>query len=518
MGQKKQKKLNKLKKSLPKMCLNMIVKNEAHIIKETLNNICKYIDYWVISDTGSTDGTQDIIKDFFKEKNLPGELVEHEWKNFGHNRTLAFQAAYNKSEYVWVIDADDLVVGNLVFPKNPDKDLYLLKYGGSTLSYHRGQIFNNKLKWVYRGVLHEFAKCYEKKHPSSEKIYGNYYIDSRRLGDRNKDPQKYSKDAQVLVNAIENNIDPDLKGRYYFYAAQSYRDCNDMENCIKYYKKRAEEKGWVEEIYVSYMEMGLALEKINSDKKNIIDAYMNGFKSLPSRAECLYFLSMYYLKNNEIENAYKTCKIASKISNPTNLMLFIKTDIHLYKCKELLYQIYILIQRNKINIKNLSEENIKKEKDILYDFLTSDSDVPEHIKQKIKKISNDENKIWLTPKMLDDYVFIDNIDSYGDDIGHFNNKSVLELEEISSLYDDCIAFNTYGYLKNRINLPMILLPNVNYINDGIYIKKDIAKIIFDKYGTDLINITTKTSIEKIEDILKDKNLNFSDNESIDSQK
>ena len=47
------------------ICLNMIVKDEAHIITETLNNISKYIDYWVISDTGSTDGTQDLIKNFF---------------------------------------------------------------------------------------------------------------------------------------------------------------------------------------------------------------------------------------------------------------------------------------------------------------------------------------------------------------------------------------------------------------------------------------------------------------------
>ena len=129
MGQKKDKQYKKLQKSkLPKMCLNMIVKNEAHIITETLTNILKYIDYWVISDTGSTDGTQDIIKTFFKEKGIDGELVEHEWTNFGHNRTLAFQAAYNKSEYVWVIDADDLIVGDLEIPKNMEMDMYLLKY------------------------------------------------------------------------------------------------------------------------------------------------------------------------------------------------------------------------------------------------------------------------------------------------------------------------------------------------------------------------------------------------------
>ena len=48
------------------ICLNMIVKNESHIIKNTLEMLCNKIkfDYWVICDTGSTDGTQDIINNF----------------------------------------------------------------------------------------------------------------------------------------------------------------------------------------------------------------------------------------------------------------------------------------------------------------------------------------------------------------------------------------------------------------------------------------------------------------------
>ena len=44
----------------------MIVKNEAHIIASTLENLCHYIhfDYWVIVDTGSIDNTKQIIYDF----------------------------------------------------------------------------------------------------------------------------------------------------------------------------------------------------------------------------------------------------------------------------------------------------------------------------------------------------------------------------------------------------------------------------------------------------------------------
>ena len=53
-----------------KICLNMIVKNESHIIKETLINITNYlnIQYYVICDTGSTDNTKEIINYFLMKK------------------------------------------------------------------------------------------------------------------------------------------------------------------------------------------------------------------------------------------------------------------------------------------------------------------------------------------------------------------------------------------------------------------------------------------------------------------
>ena len=52
------------------ICLCMIVKDESHIIENTLINICQHIklDYWIISDTGSTDDTPSIIQNFFNQK------------------------------------------------------------------------------------------------------------------------------------------------------------------------------------------------------------------------------------------------------------------------------------------------------------------------------------------------------------------------------------------------------------------------------------------------------------------
>ena len=75
------------------LCLTMIVKNEVNILKKCFDSIVNHLTYWVICDTGSTDGTQEFIKNYFKEKNIPGELHETLWKNFGHNRTEVFNKA-----------------------------------------------------------------------------------------------------------------------------------------------------------------------------------------------------------------------------------------------------------------------------------------------------------------------------------------------------------------------------------------------------------------------------------------
>ena len=77
----------------------MIVKNESPVIEKCLASVKGMIDYWVIVDTGSTDGTQQIIKNFMKD--VPGKLYERPWVNFAHNRNEALDLARNKTDYAY---------------------------------------------------------------------------------------------------------------------------------------------------------------------------------------------------------------------------------------------------------------------------------------------------------------------------------------------------------------------------------------------------------------------------------
>lgn len=92
------------------VCLLMIVRNESAVISRCLESVLPHIDSWCIVDTGSTDGTQGIIRRELSE--IPGELHEREWVNFGHNRTEAFHLA-PKSAWYLLIDADETFHGEL---------------------------------------------------------------------------------------------------------------------------------------------------------------------------------------------------------------------------------------------------------------------------------------------------------------------------------------------------------------------------------------------------------------------
>ena len=117
------------------ICLNMIVKNESHIIIQTLENLCNYIEFdaYFISDTGSTDDTMELIRAFFKKRNIPGHIEQVEWRDFGFNRSLALQMAFNKTDYLFIFDADDSIHGKFQLPNrglNPQwSNFYLNRCG-----------------------------------------------------------------------------------------------------------------------------------------------------------------------------------------------------------------------------------------------------------------------------------------------------------------------------------------------------------------------------------------------------
>ena len=149
------------------ICWNAIVKNESAIIERCMSSMVGQIDYWVVVDTGSTDGTQQIIKDFMAKHKIPGELFERPWVNFSHNRSEALELAENKADYIFLCDADmTLEVLDPEWKSQLQGDpAYSVIQKNSTLRYSNIRLVNGRLtgrqRYRYWGATHEYCDSIE---------------------------------------------------------------------------------------------------------------------------------------------------------------------------------------------------------------------------------------------------------------------------------------------------------------------------------------------------------------------
>ncbi len=308
----------------PAICLNMIVRNEAHIVAEVLDSVAPYITAWAIVDTGSEDGTQNVIRRHMAGLGIPGELHERPWRDFGHNRSEALKLAEGHGDYIWVIDADDVVVGTVDFGRL-STDAYQLRYRDG-FTYWRRQLFRDGMPWHYKGVVHEYSGC---ERPFDEtRLEGDYYIKSRRLGARSVDPEKYARDRDLLLAEVQRNP---ADARSVFYLAQSYYDLGDFANARDWYGRRAQMGGWDEEVYLAQFRMAQAMNRLDAHWPDVQQAYLQAWGFRPTRAEALHAIASRYRKNERYRLGYLFAERAAQIPLPAEDSLFVGADVSAWR-------------------------------------------------------------------------------------------------------------------------------------------------------------------------------------------
>jgi Glycosyl transferase family 2 len=305
------------------ICLNMIVKNEAAVIRRCLDSVLPIIDHWVIVDTGSTDGTQDIIRAHLRD--LPGELHERPWRDFAHNRSEALELARGKSDYTFIIDADDTleIAPGATMPELTS-DSYTVEINDTATVYQRTQLVRSTMPWRYDGVLHEYLTCEGAgwaEHLSAIQMRRNHD------GARRKNPQTYLHDVVVLEGALRTETTPFLRARYQFYLAQSYRDCGMLESALEHYLARAELGFWQEEVFISLYCAAQLKEQLGHPDQEVIDAYLRATDALPTRAEALHGASRLCRHKGRNEEGYQLAKRGLEIPMPFDA-LFVEPGIY----------------------------------------------------------------------------------------------------------------------------------------------------------------------------------------------
>jgi glycosyltransferase involved in cell wall biosynthesis len=313
--------------------LSMIVKNETHVIRRCLDSVLPLLDYALVSDTGSTDGTQEMIRSYLADKSIPGEVIERPWRNFAHNRTEALEALRRVDwvDYVLVIDADEVLVFEEGFSPSEFKaalrdDLYDLTTRYGTNVYLRPQIFSNRLPFLYKSALHEYL---EAPKGITRSIAKGLFNRPTPDGARSKDKDKFVKDVATLRAAIAVETDSFLLSRYRFYLAQSLRDAGQFEEALTEYLNRSRMGYWIEEVFMSLYQAGRMMERLERPTDETVAMYLKAHDALGNRAEALQAAARVLRKAKRYEEARYFAKAGLALT-PSPHALFLDSTTYDY--------------------------------------------------------------------------------------------------------------------------------------------------------------------------------------------
>lgn len=301
-----------------RICLNMIVKNEMANLDRCLRAVAPHIDCWVIGDTGSADGTQDFIRAFFAERDLPGELHEFPFQNFSQARNEALRLARASTlafDYLLFCDADmEFKVDNPNFANDLDAEVFqLIQRSGVT--YWNSRLLRRDADCDYRGVTHEYLDLRDGR---TDQLHGAWYIDhatgANRVG-------KFERDANLLRDALLHERDPGLIARYHFYLANSLRDANKPGDALPEYLKRAEYGGWVEEVYVSLLNAANMLDRIGCPAEEVLAMFERADAAQPARAEAMHDAARYCRHHGRYTEGYAYANRALGRVQPDGLFI-----------------------------------------------------------------------------------------------------------------------------------------------------------------------------------------------------
>ena len=233
-----------------KICLNAMVGNEAPTILRMLESVAPHIDYYVIQCNGKEDNTQEIIDNFFKEKNIPGYTYQTDWNFPGYNRDHTLQEclkAEHQCDWILRMDADERLQVDDTFDWSLLDDTSIESYNitaeaGDT-KYFRTWFWNARLPWFF-----QHDKRHETIHlPEIGEDFRRFDMpyEFRHLvgqdGETWNVPRKFLKDALELEidKVVGNTI---LEDRYHlWYLAKSYADSYGSSHELPFGKKHSDE-------------------------------------------------------------------------------------------------------------------------------------------------------------------------------------------------------------------------------------------------------------------------------------
>lgn len=323
----------------PHIALLMMMKNEKKRLHVSLESVKDYVDSFVVYDTGSTDNTLEILKDFTDKHKIPLRLKQGEFVNFAVSRnvSLDFADSFEDIDFLLLLDVNDELRGGEYLRKfaeehmNTEYNAFLMCqewWSGKNDKYFNTRFIRAHKGWRYKGSVHEWMyDSFELKDgPPVMKMPPNIVLYQDRTQDDDKSSKRFHRDKELLL--ADYKKDP-TEPRTLFYLAQTCGCLGQYEEALYYNKLRADVDGFVEEKFHAILRAGEMSQALNQPWDVTMAYYMKAVELIP-RAEPLIKIAQHYNKEKKWLLAFTFANMACCLPYPNEAILFIDNQCYMY--------------------------------------------------------------------------------------------------------------------------------------------------------------------------------------------
>jgi tetratricopeptide (TPR) repeat protein len=322
--------------------LCIMVKNGGEQFEEMLNKNMHLVDRWTILDTGSTDGTLDIIKKVLVGKKK-GKLYREPFINFRDSRNRLLQLAGQDCKFTLMLDDTYTIAGDLrgfLDEVRGDQfaDSFSLYIKSDDVEYASNRVLktHRQLKYMYK--IHEVIQ--EKNNMNviipierTRIEDGRFeYMEERTMG-------RKELDLKLLYEELED--DPN-NSRTHYYLGQTYNLLQQHEKAFQYFMERADHPtpGFLQEKIDAIFE-GARLANFQLKKPwPLCEAlYNRAYELDKSRPDSLYFLGIHYFLEDDKVKAFDYFKRAFEIGYPVHCQYSLKPTLSFHFLPKFLSQL-----------------------------------------------------------------------------------------------------------------------------------------------------------------------------------
>lgn len=319
----------------PLLALVMIVKNEAKSIGATVASVRPWVDRYTILDTGSTDGTQGLIRE--AAAGLEGEVVEGPFVDFATTRNRALDEAGNKAVFTLMLSGDETLAGGAALRsfceqhRDDPRGAYHVQIHFGSTRYDSARLARADGGWRYEGVTHEVLRKEGEGSPR-ERVPGAHIVHDLSERDPAAQRRRWQLDFRLL-SAEHKRRPGDL--RTLFYLGQTLECLGDHKSALGAYEKRAAAGGWRDEVYEALFRVGRVKEAMKRPWPEVLDAWLTAHAHSPHRAEPLYCIAWRYFSEKNWPLTYLFAQRAAQLALPEQTSLFVEPEVYLYKALDL---------------------------------------------------------------------------------------------------------------------------------------------------------------------------------------